>query len=343
MLFASADPNAVALEAVRELGSEIDAARRPRVTQHLADQMRALDEGRNPEPDGAALASDLSPWQIASLYLHFALWFAGRDEARRAGEIAHAALRVTMAVAARLHALDSDAALASAAARIVTDAERAEQEPEAASSSALTVVMNVRMVAGMMGEISRGARTVSTHVEQTQAHAAEALAETEQTTQRVGELNAIVAEIDKTAQTICRIAQQTKMLALNATIEAARAGDAGRGFAVVANEVKALAKETAQATDGIGAQLTAIRRSAARVANSSAVVRSTFGSIRDLVDDVAANLQEQDRMSNQIAVYAEDAAQSVEAIAATLDHMAEFATAAVHEVSAFQAHLSAGQ
>ncbi len=55
------------------------------------------------------------------------------------------------------------------------------------------------------------------------------------------------------------IAGKTNLLALNATIEAARAGESGKGFAVVANEVKALARQTSEATQEIRARLDEMR------------------------------------------------------------------------------------
>lgn len=84
----------------------------------------------------------------------------------------------------------------------------------------------------------------------------------------VRDLEESSARIETAVGLIRLIAGRTRMLALNATIEAARAGDAGRGFAVVAAEVKALADNSASASDDISAQVSAVQEAAAAAAEA---------------------------------------------------------------------------
>jgi methyl-accepting chemotaxis protein len=97
------------------------------------------------------------------------------------------------------------------------------------------------------------------------------------------------------------VAGQTNLLALNATIEAARAGEAGRGFAVVASEVKALAGQTAKATEEISRQIAQIRSATEQSVDAMKGISGTIASIAEIAGTIAAAVEEQGAATQEIA------------------------------------------
>ncbi len=126
------------------------------------------------------------------------------------------------------------------------------------------------------------------------------------------EASGVLAEQAKMVESILSlirdIAGQTNLLALNATIEAARAGDAGRGFAVVAQEVKALARQTATATDDIAAKVGLMHDATARTAQSTVMLKDSVLAIKDSSVSILDVINEQARSVSAMSAAVDETA-----------------------------------
>jgi methyl-accepting chemotaxis protein len=177
---------------------------------------------------------------------------------------------------------------------------------------------NVGAVATAAEEMTGSVNEIARQVQESSRIAAEAVGQADKTDARIMELSHAASRIGDVVKLITAIAEQTNLLALNATIEAARAGDSGKGFAVVAQEVKALAAQTAKATDEISTQIagmqTATRDSVAAIKE----IGGTIGRISEIAATIAAAVEEQGAATGEIARNVQQAAQGTARVAANI-------------------------
>ncbi|OHE74145.1 MAG: hypothetical protein A2007_04805 [Verrucomicrobia bacterium GWC2_42_7] len=107
-------------------------------------------------------------------------------------------------------------------------------------------------------------------------------------------------EIGNIVDVITKIAGQTNLLALNATIEAASAGEAGKGFAVVANEVKELARKSAQATEKISQQVSDIQKQTSLSIETMESISKIIEEINMISDSIASAVEKQATTTKEI-------------------------------------------
>jgi methyl-accepting chemotaxis protein len=208
--------------------------------------------------------------------------------------------------------------LENAANTLTNTAETTEQLSSLVATASNEASTNVRSVASAADELSASVSEVGRQVQESSQIARDAVAQAAKTDERINELFQVSQRIGDVVKVITAIAAQTNLLALNATIEAARAGASGKGFAVVAQEVKALASQTAKATDDIGAQIAGMQ---AATLDSVAAIKEIGGTI-DRVSQIAAAMatavEEQGAAIREIARNVQEAANGTSQVAANI-------------------------
>ena len=242
------------------------------------------------------------------------------------------------------------------AATMGSAADATRTSADGVSQAAVEASNNVQTIAASIEELGHSIAEISEQVSASSAMAAAATRDADKLNDTLQSVNSAAKEIGSVLDFIKSVASRTSLLALNATIEAARAGHAGRGFAVVANEVKALATQTKQATDGVTSKVeriqtlsgdaaggvTAIAETIHSLNTSSASIASAVASqsaaMRDISQSVQAAADFTRRVSDQIkgvqgtATETEQAADGVLHASADLAQQTDLLEA---EVSAF--------
>jgi methyl-accepting chemotaxis protein len=208
--------------------------------------------------------------------------------------------------------------LEASATSLTRTAEETQQLSGMVESASGEASSNVRSVAAATDEMTASIAEISRQVQESNRITGEAVSQAEVTDQRINELSKAAVRIGDVVNLITTIAEQTNLLALNATIEAARAGDSGRGFAVVAQEVKALAAQTASATQEISSQIAGMQ-----VATQDSVVAikqigTTISRISEIAAMIATSVEQQGGATQEISRNVEQAAQGTSEVATNI-------------------------
>jgi methyl-accepting chemotaxis protein len=218
----------------------------------------------------------------------------------------------------RLSAALVDVAM-SASNKVTTVIDRAKSS----SAMSYTANENVAGVAVATEELNQSIGEISHRVQDASIAAAHAVKEVRSTVEMTRSLSDVSNSISEAATLIRAIADQTNLLALNATIEAARAGEAGRGFAVVASEVKALATQTALATDEITRYIIAIQSQTQNVVDATGSVGNLIEKIDVIASSIAVSTSQQSNATNDIVKAIDHAAHGTMAINDDLTKIAD--------------------
>ncbi|MCJ2071233.1 methyl-accepting chemotaxis protein [Methylobacterium sp. J-030] len=245
------------------------------------------------------------------------------DETRRRADLDHAIEAFRSQVVVLKNALTaSTGSMRDRAGEMAASSAEAEGAVAETARGSHETSASVQTVASAAEELSASISEIGGQLNQAEALVATASADSEAMNAEIGGLAEATGRIGAVVGLIRQIAEQTNLLALNATIEAARAGTAGRGFAVVASEVKALAEQTAKATEEISGQIAGVQTSTAATVAAIGRMGERMRAVSATTGGIAASMSAQSAATAEISRNVAETAGATEAIASGLTTVA---------------------
>lgn len=196
---------------------------------------------------------------------------------------------------------DATTSLSDRSQNVAVSAEEMSAKMNSVASTTEQAFTNISMIVAATEEMTANINEMANSSENARQVTLEAVKRSENAVEGVNTLGHAAKDINKVTEVINDISSQTNLLALNATIEAARAGEAGKGFAVVANEIKELARQTAEATLQIKDKINNIQDSTSSSVTEIEYISEIIGNVNNTIAMIATSMEQHSSTTKEIA------------------------------------------
>ena len=227
--------------------------------------------------------------------------------------------------------------------KLSTASSEISNEAQTSADGAGKQASNLEEISASLNEIASMTKQTADNAKNVETFVKSSVNKTNASKEAMERLQAAVVEIKKSSDETAKIlkdiddiAFQTNLLALNAAVESARAGEAGKGFSVVAEEVRNLARRSAESAKKTAQLIEGSQKSSVRgvdltkeTAEIIEEITQESSKIVIIVTEITDAAQEQSKSVSQVSAAVED-----------LDKITQINAASSQELSATSHDLS---